>query len=112
MASSERSIHLSGLAPRERQRLWVGVSMRSAIVCIVAGSVLLTVLAGVREIESRLAIPPGAWSEVAARRLGDAVTIVSGGVLFGSAVWSLFQWLLRVPIGRLRFAVVRVEEAK
>lgn len=111
MAGAERAVVWSGLPARERRLLWLTLCFRTTSIGLMAGALLLTALSAIRELEHRWLEHDG-WSVATASRCGDALVILTGGLLAIAGSWLLFQWLLRVPIGRLRIAVVRVEEGK
>ncbi len=110
MASSERSVHLSSLSTHERRRLWLAVYARGAGIAAAVFFVLVTSLHGVRELERSLA-GDGSHAESAAR-LCDGLTVLVGALVFAGGLRLLIGWLLRAPIGALRFAVVRTGDTE
>ncbi|MBM4014262.1 MAG: hypothetical protein FJ293_04775 [Planctomycetes bacterium] len=115
MPASERAVPLETLPTRERRLLWVGLCFRSVLTAIVGGALLLTLLSSVRHLEHQWihsAPPGGAAPAAASSRLGDIAAVLGGGAILALMTWLFFQWLFKVPIGKFRLAVVRVEEEK
>ncbi len=111
MPSSERAVPLASLPVRERRLLWLGLCFRSVLTAIVGGSLLLTLLSSVRHFEQESATPGGLGGPTASP-IGDVVAILGGALILALMTWLYFQWLFKVPIGKFRLAVVRIEEEK